>query len=252
MIWISLSLLLLLLCTKRIDAFSTATSTVICPAFFFVLTLDDYLRIWNRTQVDYGDYLLKNGSQLSTEFYYDAREVEKLYETHLCPTISVVITDHFNRFEREISEWIHYECKRLHKLVEGKSECFRPTSLTLVMQPVPPPPSVSHPIPKITRNDSIEDHHAKTLDALHIHGISTTYEPTSSPTILVLPCETFPTHADCVPENNSNNQQCDWFGLVLGCRDVGFCAFNTREACLARKKWCKWRHQKGCYSRNFS
>jgi hypothetical protein len=254
---ISFICILLLLCVLLLfneanasASFSPSSSSVVlCPAFFFVLTLDDYHRIWNRSIVEGGNYVLKNGSQLSSEFYYDAGEVEKHVDTYKCPMITVVITDHFERFEREIAEWIHYECKRLKKQL---TECFRPRSLTLSIPPPPtaaPTPPPTPPAEILSGGKQQDQRSTPQIVPFDIHGTSTSPIPTTSPTPMNVPCESFTTHADCTSEENNTKSTCDWFGLVLGCREIHFCSFNTRDACLARKRWCKWRHQRGCYTR---
>lgn len=110
MLLILLLLLLLLLAQSKAEVQP-------CPAYFFTVTLPDYVNLGGseRTAVDYGNYFLRNETQLGTDFYLPSTLAHDIWERTPCAILIVIITDTNDiRMKRQrIFPWITSECARL-------------------------------------------------------------------------------------------------------------------------------------------
>lgn len=97
----------------------------LCPVLFHVVSRNE-----GSTVVDYGSYFYRNGSQYPGPFYMDG--AAELYETYPCAMISVMITDDVDGMSADMSDWMHYECRRL---LRSEEECFRSSEIQMTVKP---------------------------------------------------------------------------------------------------------------------
>jgi hypothetical protein len=181
-----------------------------CPVLFFVVNLDDYraLSQSERTEVDYGNFLLKNGTQFPNPYYLPSTLAHDMWNRNPCAMLVSIITDDAKSMAGPIEEWILLECQRLQR---KPIECYVPTQLVFTSKVV----EEEKEEPPITNAPTIPSSCLKRID-------QRTCESTSD---------------------------CHWFGAIVGCQKQEYCGgLELREACLARKQYCRWSSRLGCTS----
>lgn len=188
---------------------------ILCPALFFVLSLTDYenLGISERTEVDYGNYLLRNGTQFPGPFYLPTAITHQMWNRVPCAVLISIITDDSVMFKDPIKDWIREECLRLNK--NPLHECYRPVSVDFNIET------------DITSSPTIQP----------------TIQPTNAPS-LPETCHERSDKLTC-----EIGIKCHWFGALIGCYPKEYCGLQVREMCLARKLYCRWSSHTGCVSK---
>ena len=94
---------------------------LICPALFIIINLNEP----SEEQVDYGNYFIKNNTQLGQYFYISKSRYNDLKLKFPCSMIITMVTDDYKQeFTLKMEEWYTHECQRLE--VE---ECFTPQQI---------------------------------------------------------------------------------------------------------------------------
>lgn len=181
--------------------------TLTCPVLFFVIDLLKYSAITEKTQVDYGTYFLRNGTQFPQPYYLPTSVARDMWENNPCSVLVSIVSDDAMVFNMEIQDWINAECKRLGK---KKKECYKPISMVF------------------SQSDTV------------LTEESTTQSPTFAPTVPAI-CDLRVDMQQC-----ESTSDCSWFGAMIGCQVSEYCKFDIREACLMRRKYCKWSKHLGC------
>lgn len=191
-------------------AAAAAESSLSCPALFFVVNLQDYLALGpsEKTEVDYGNYILRNGTQFPKPYYLPSVLTHDMWNRVPCALLITIVTDDARVMKSAIQEWILSECARLGKT---KAECYSPKTLVFSLANMEEP------------------------------------RPTVAPTLPTTEAPTIPQQCEArVDQVTCEDQRCHWFGAINGCHLHTFCDLDVREACTARKRYCKWSTRLGC------
>jgi hypothetical protein len=190
-----------------------------CPSIFVIQP-----PLLKGIPVDYGTYMLRNRTQLNSDFYLPPAIYEGISSMFYCHTINVITTDDAVMRAKDIQLWIEAECERL-----GQSPCLvRDYTSTKKW---------------ITAQASVTTNRIETLEDPPTDSPTTESPTTSAPTTAKL-CINMDTPADCALVANG----CHWFGFLMGCHDVTHCELPSMQTCLLRSRYCIWRGRR-CVSK---
>ena len=175
----------------------------------------------------HGTSIRSDGKWLEGEL--DARVENRIRSIYPTASVEVVNTDDEAKMHDEIQAWMDRQCSVVHK--RSRRDCFvlsQTQGYTLQ-----------------TSADIYDFRRWESSTRSIVKNALMPYVPlaTESPTFRLTPSPTVPfgcegrLAVDCVAP------KCEYIGTMHGCRDTGWCGFNSRVACEA-KRTCEFRRNR--------